>query len=843
MPRTRRIHFFCYSVSGVLLAGVMGWDIQRSAFAAPAEGYASFDINLLRHPSDKKIDVTQFNHRHALPPGAYDVGVMLNNKYVGYTRLQVKKNHEESVICTTRSLINLLPLKPGEIDSKKMAELDDADHCRSLDYWVPSGQGYIDVSTLQMIVTVPQVLLMQRAQNEVDPAQWDGGVNALILGYNANYYQSKQDDNAYRSFYNGDNIGLNLWGFMFRHRGSMNWQNNSGTHYQSLRNYMEHGISALRSRIIIGDTDTSGHLFDSFSLRGVLLYSDDNMLPDSRRGYAPMIRGVAETNARISVRQNNVLLYETTVSPGPFSIDDLYPTGYGGDLTVTIRESDGRESQFMVPYAAVPQLVRPGLTKYSLTAGTLRNMNLSKQDAVAQLTLQRGINNLLTGYGGVLTTRDYHAFLLGGAIGSSWGALALDVTQAQTDTQDRHLSGQSYRATYSKGFNASSSTMSLSAWRFSSPGYLGLNDAMSAIDYARHPSPGSYNSAFLSPRSRLSASLAQGFPGKWGQLYLTAIRQSYWGSRSTNNQLQAGYSNTFGSLSWSLSVNRVNGRDGEETQYTLGLSVPLGGSARHTYLNMNVSHDAEGMSSQASINSTLGAEQQFDYALGLRHDSQQRASANLAANWHTRYTSVQGSVEQGRHSQSWSGGLSGALVALPDGVVTSPWYSETMALVDAPNAYGARVEGHSGLTLNPQGRALVPYLRPYRLNEITLDPQGLPTDIELKSTRQQTAPHTGALVKVNFATSRGRAVLIHSTLPDGKSLPFGAVVQDEQGNHLGLVAQGDLIYVRLPPGRSHLQIKSGDTSLCSLSLQLSPHATLQNGFEHFSQPCLPLSAH
>jgi len=258
---------------------------------------------------------------------------------------------------------------------------------------------------------------------------------------------------------------------------------------------------------------------------------------------------------------------------------------------------------------------------------------------------------------------------------------------------------------------------------------------------------------------------------------------------------------------------------------------------------MNMSHDTEGMSSQASINSTLGAEQQFDYALGLRHDNQQRTSANLAANWHTSYTSVQGSVEQSRHSQSWSGGLNGALVALPDGIVTSPWYSETMALVDAPHAYGARVEGHSGLTLNPQGRALVPYLRPYRLNEITLDPQGLPTDIELKSTRQQTAPHTGALVKVNFATSRGRAVLIHSTLPDGKSLPFGAAVQDEQGNHLGLVAQGDLIYVRLPPGRSHLQIKSGDTSVCSLSLQLSPHATLQNGFERFSQPCLPISAH
>ncbi|WP_455813491.1 fimbria/pilus outer membrane usher protein [Pseudomonas graminis] len=843
MPRTRCIPFSRYSMPGLLLAGLIGVDIQRSAFAIPTDGYASFDTHLLRHPSDEKIDVSQFSHRHALAPGYYDVGVVLNEKHVGNTRLLVQKNHDESVVCTTRSLINLIPLKAGEIESKKMAELDDAGRCLKLDYWVPSARGYIDVSTLQMIVSVPQALLMQRAKNEVDPAQWDGGVNALILGYDTNYYQSKQEGNAYRSFYNGDNIGLNLWGFMFRHRGSMNWQNNSGSHYQSLRNYIEHGIGALRSRIIVGDTDTSGNLFDSFSLRGVMLYSDDNMLPDSRRGYAPMIRGVAETNARVSVRQNNVLLYETTVSPGPFSIDDLYPTGYGGDLTVTIRESDGRESQFMVPYAAVPQLVRPGITRYSLSAGTLRNMNLSKQDALAQFTLQHGINNLLTGYGGVLTTRDYHASLLGGAIGSSWGALALDATQAQTITQQRHFSGQSYRATYSKEFNASSSTMSFSAWRFSSSGYLGLNDAMYAIDHARQPDSASRDLILQSPRSRFSASLAQGFPGKWGQLYLTAIRQNYWGNRSRNNQLQAGYSNAFGSLSWSVSVNRVNARDGAETQYTLGLSVPLGGSTRHTHLNMNLSHDAEGMTSQASINSTLGAEQQFDYALGLRHDSQQRTSANLAANWHTPYTSLQASAEQGRHSQSWSAGLNGSLVALPDGVVTSPWFSETMALVDAPHASGARVEGHSGLTLNPQGRALVPYLLPYRLNEITLDPQGLPADIELKSTRQQIAPHTGALVKVNFATSRGRAVLIHSTLPDGKSLPFGAAVQDEQGNHLGLVAQGDLIYVRLPAGRSHLQIKSGDATVCSLTLQLSTQATLQNGFERFNQPCLPTSSY
>ncbi|MCT6957964.1 fimbria/pilus outer membrane usher protein, partial [Salmonella enterica] len=84
------------------------------------------------------------------------------------------------------------------------------------------------------------------------------------------------------------------------------------------------------------------------------------MLPDSMRGYAPTVRGVAETNAKVTVRQNGVVLYETTVAPGPFTISDLYATGYGGDLAVTVTEADGRVRSFAVPYASVPQLLRPG---------------------------------------------------------------------------------------------------------------------------------------------------------------------------------------------------------------------------------------------------------------------------------------------------------------------------------------------------------------------------------------------------------------------------------------------------------------------------------------------------
>lgn len=53
------------------------------------------------------------------------------------------------------------------------------------------------------------------------------------------------------------------------------------------------------------------------------------MLPEFRRSFAPVVC-IARTQARISIEQNNIVVYETTVAPGPFAIDDFYPAGYGG---------------------------------------------------------------------------------------------------------------------------------------------------------------------------------------------------------------------------------------------------------------------------------------------------------------------------------------------------------------------------------------------------------------------------------------------------------------------------------------------------------------------------------
>ncbi|WP_163462628.1 fimbria/pilus outer membrane usher protein, partial [Klebsiella michiganensis] len=75
---------------------------------------------------------------------------------------------------------------------------------------------------------------------------------------------------------------------------------------------------------------------------------------------APTIRGVAKSNAKVTVSQNGNKIYESTVPPGAFELNDLSTTGYGSDLIVTIEESDGSTRTFSVPYSSVSQLLRPG---------------------------------------------------------------------------------------------------------------------------------------------------------------------------------------------------------------------------------------------------------------------------------------------------------------------------------------------------------------------------------------------------------------------------------------------------------------------------------------------------
>ncbi|MBN3820021.1 fimbrial biogenesis outer membrane usher protein, partial [Paraburkholderia sp. Se-20369] len=680
------------------------------------------------------------------------------------------------------------------------------------------------------------------ARGYVDPSRWDDGVTAGWLGYNTNLYRNVAQGRGTTAAYAGVNAGLNVGGWYFRHDGALNWQQHAGRHYSIANTYVQRDVTALTARMRIGDANTPGDLFDTFAFRGVQLATDDRMWPDSQRGYAPVVRGIANTNARVKIRQNGAVIYDTAVPPGPFVIDDLFPTGYGGNLDVTVTEADGSERTFRVPYAAVAQSLRPGRSRFSFVAGTVRNVDLSYTPRVVQATYSRGVNNLLTLYGGVLANEHYRNVLAGGAFNTPLGAMALDVSGAFTSAHGQRMRGSSVRVTYSKTIDATNSNLSVAAYRFSSSGYLDFGNALAFVDNAKRNLTGAAARPAWRTRNRVSISAAQQFGDRWGQLYVSGYTQNYWSRGGTDTQFQVSYSNRYRQFDYTVSVNRSLASGGNaDTQAMLSVSLPLGASLRAPRMSVYATRDSQnGFTSTATATGFIGAANQGSYSVSASRNPGATVAGTVSGQYRTPVTSLQGMLGKGSDYGSASFGASGTIVAHPGGVTAAPYTADTMAVVAAPSAGGASVAGYGGIRLDRRGYAVVPYLNPYRVNQIEIDPRGLPADVELRTTSQQVAPRQGAIVMLRYPTVTGRALLIHATPPAGAELPFGAPVFDGRGNNVGIVSQGGQIYVRMQEPNDTLTVKWGhaDAWRCSIRVALPPASpAAQVGIVRIDAPC------
>lgn len=59
-------------------------------------------------------------------------------------------------------------------------------------------------------------------------------------------------------------------------------------HWDTQSTWLQRDVRSLKSLLRIGDTYTTGDVFDSIQFRGVQLMSDDEMLPDSQPALPPL---------------------------------------------------------------------------------------------------------------------------------------------------------------------------------------------------------------------------------------------------------------------------------------------------------------------------------------------------------------------------------------------------------------------------------------------------------------------------------------------------------------------------------------------------------------------------
>jgi outer membrane usher protein len=818
-----------------------------------ARNVVEFESDLLRLDNENRVDLSRFSYGSSASPGTYPVTIYVNGNEVSQENVEFKADENRQVYpCLTPRLIQLINFNNDKLPADIQQALASPKTCGNLGKILPDSKFEFDSNAQQLNIEVPQIYVNRIARGTVNPELWDSGVPALTLGYYANAFESDYSNSGKtQSAYASLNAGLNIGAWYFRHNGSYNWQKNSGQsakgEYNVTNTYMQRDINAIRGRAIVGEYNTSGQMFNTVPFTGVQVASDERMLPESQRSYAPDIRGIAKTNAKVTVRQQGNIIYETTVTPGAFLINDMYPAGYGGDLQVTIQEADGSTQQYTIAYASVAQLLRPGSQRYSVTAGKVRNMGISDEPMFYEATYTRGLSNMFTGYGGTQISENYQAYQLGLATGSVLGAVSLDATHSESKLGGKagSKSGQSYRLSYSKLINETNSNFTLAAYRYSTEGYMDFMTALQSRDMA---TKGFNPDSIWRSKNRFSLNLSQGLPENWGSLYVSMTLENYWnGNKGYNKQYQLGYSNSWKRLSYSLNVGKSQSSTGrDQTNWYLSLSMPLwdGWERPAPYLSMRYNQDNNGgKGEQATLSGTLGEQNQYNYNLSAAHDNQAGTSASIGAGWTSSVTNMSAGYSKGKNYDSTSLGLSGALVVHSGGVTFSPYNADTYALVEAKDAKGASLSGYAGTTIDRFGYALFPSLSAYQMNNVSLDPEGSSAEVEFENTSQKIAPRSGAVVKVKFNTNKGTPVLIDSSFA-GENLPMGAEVLDENNTAIGVVNQTGAIYARVKEEQGVLLVKWGnDTgSSCKVSYKLLPAKSGDqvSHIQQFTSPCVPV---
>ncbi|HEX8595582.1 MAG TPA: fimbria/pilus outer membrane usher protein [Pseudomonas sp.] len=779
--------------------------------AAPGADTPSVKFNTaFIQGSDQPPELTEFLKANSVLPGSYRVDIYVNRTLSGRRDISFSQNATSGRVepCLTLSMLQAFGL---DVDRLQASATQPGTDC-----FDPGAVEFARVeylpNALRLNISVPQAMMSRRARGFVSPELWDAGDAVGFSNYSFNASRRRNRRQDADQYYLGLRNGVNLGAWRLRNESSLAYGDGQPYRFRSNRTFVQRDITALKSQLTLGETFTDSQVFDSVRFKGAALSSDDGMLPDSERVFAPVIRGIAETNASVEVRQNGFLLYSGNVSPGPFEITDIYPSGSNGDLQVTIIEADGRRRAFTQAYASLPIMVPEGALRFSLAAGQLdNNEGRPEAPAFASAALIYGVSERTTSFGGLQVAQDYQASNIGAGVNTGFGALSADLTQSISEVRRESSVGQSLRLRYVNTLDLTDTTLAIAGYRYSTEKYRTLNEH--ADELAR--SAGRLTSGRAKDRFELN--VTQTFPGQSGSLSLTASEQRYWNLPGKTRQVYLSWNAAWRSLSYSLSVesNREVGGIGQgdsDQRIALSMTLPLGSSPGSSRLSFNGVRDSSGdYNAQVGLNGQVLEQRNTFYSVQVGQDSNSGSFGSGKISTTAPFGRFEAGYSQGRDYDALSLGAAGSLVAHAGGINLGQSLGETFALIQVPNVSGARLTSFNNVETAANGYAVLPYAQPYRANWVSLDTRQLGADVELDQAITQIVPRRGAMSVVRFKASVGRRVQFELIRVDGSKVPLGASVESADGKSLAVVDPTGRALVLSEQDSGELLVKWGDT--------------------------------
>ncbi|HHB1426190.1 TPA: fimbria/pilus outer membrane usher protein [Serratia odorifera] len=818
---------------------------------AQARDYFNPALLQLDNPQQGSVDLSVFEDGESQAPGSYRVDIAINDQPVDTRDVVFTLQKGADGKASLQPCLSVKALAEMGIRTELFPALgDDGRQCADLTA-IPQASAQFRFSKQQLLLSIPQAALALMARGYVPPSQWDDGIPALLLNYSAsganNYARGGAGKNSNSQFLNL-RPGINLGAWRLRNYTTYNRSGDGQDKWSTVYTYAQRNIATLGSQLTLGDSSSPAEVFDSVPFRGAQLASDDDMLPDSLKGYAPVVRGIARSNAQVIIRQNGYVIYQSYVAPGAFAITDMYPTGGSGDLYVTIKEADGSEQKMVVPFASLPVLQREGRFKYSLTGGQYRSYDTSiDQTPFGQGTAIYGLPHGMTVYGGGQFADHYQSLALGvGKNLGDYGALSADATQAWSVQKDLPSEqGQSWRLRYSKNIVQSGTNFAIAGYRYSTAGYYSLQEVLDTYRDGRNAPLAERR------RNRAEMTVSQSLWEGAGSLSLSLVSEDYWNSDRKMQSFGAGYNNSWNGISYGLnySYNRNSAGSGngnrvydKDQLFAFNVSVPLDRWLSNTYASYNLNTSKHGGTTHnAGINGTALADNNLSWSLQQGFGNKGIGnSGNMNADYRGTYAEVTAGYGYDRNSRRLSYGLQGGIIAHANGVTFGQPLGETIALVQAPGADGVGVSNQTGVKTDWRGYAIVPYVSPYRKNSIGLNTETLPDDVDLAQTNQTVVPTRGAVVRASYSASVGQRVLMTLLRQGDTPVPFGATVTDPAATAAQgfIVGDGGQVYLTGLNAGGSLQVQwgKGAGEQCRVDYRL-PQAQPQSGVTMVNGRC------
>lgn len=478
---------------------------------------------------------------------------------------------------------------------------------------------------------------------------------------------------------------------------------------------------------------------------------------DTQPGFIPFpqpgAKGEAVLPSTLDVYVNNALRLRSNIPPGPFEVSNLPVVTGQGQVQLVVRDMLGRQQIVTQPYYASSILLRQGLSDYAYELGFVRqNFGLADNDygsAVATATHRLGVTDRFT--------RELRAEIMG-------------------DQQTLGLSGVYLWPTlgtgnasmaFSHGPAGNGGLLALGLDRQSSRVNFGIQGQIASSDFAQL---GLTQSA-VRPRQTLIARAGYA-AGRMGAISLSYVRQSFWG-QDQNELISASYSVRLGQ-DYFLSVFALKNRS-SSTNHSIGLTLTRHFGAR-TSGSVNSIRQAGGGSTSVQVQGNLPEGPGVGYRLLSQSGLNERAE--VGGFLQTRVGTYRAEVSQAQGLGSYRLGASGGIAFL-DGVFPSRRIDNSFAVVKTGDYSGVRVYRDNqpvGRT-DEQGRVMIPNLRAYELNSISIEQADLPLDAQVDALRLPVTPYLRSGVLAEFPVRASKGGVITIVLEDGAYLPSGSVVR------------------------------------------------------------------